>query len=66
MRRGRLTIVEASLLHAVCMSRTDMAEAQESINETVGSMSKADLKSSDVHPILWRTAVKVTKGQAPM
>ena len=65
MKLARLTIIEANVLKAVRISVHDMDEAQAMINGQINfkSLQKAQIKTSDVHPVMWKACQDILKGK---
>ena len=70
LRGARITLVEHYLFAATEHAgngdnETKMKEARDQVNLQIRSFDMVGIKSSDIQPVLWMAATKVTKGQPP-
>ena len=64
MKMARLTIMEANMLKALRVSAHDVEESQSMINAQINFklLQKAGIKTSDVHPVMWKACQDILKG----
>ena len=63
VKRARTTWLERAFLDACSLSKTNLSAAQQQIDNNMPLLSKANIKTSDIHPILFRFVQGVSRGR---
>ena len=64
IHNARLTLVEYLLVQALSLVDTDEEKAIKSIQDQTLRLESANLSSTDVHPFVWPSCQKVSKGES--
>ena len=65
IKRARVTLVEYFFATALRNAVTNLELGQQEIQKHTLTLEPAKILSTDLHPVLWKTAQLVLKGKAP-